>query len=755
MFASIIIPTKNAGPEFSKVLETVLHQEAPWDYEVLVIDSGSSDGTWEFLEQKEKGSGRLTTLQIPPEAFRHGATRNLGVEKTRGEFVVFLTQDALPVDETWLRKLVDTCAADETIAGVFGKHLAYPTASKLVQRDLELHFQRFTQGPNPVRLDDPERYQQDEEYRKFLHFFSNNNSCIRRSVWEKFPFPSVNFAEDQAWAKSIIEAGYSKAYADSAVVFHSHDYSPLETLKRSYDESRSFYEIFGYRLIKSQGAFLGHLRHRVATDFRYLERDEPGPALHRLGKAVSRNLAMLTGYYLGSRVKKGGASSWFLSLDQSVKRLSLETPGAKRIQKLLQKRREHGGVLPYLRGRRTHQLITHWSYGKAQHEKFERDVSNQDVIASFQIKLPGNYNAIHEARRRQYQDDLTLAWVIPYFVKGGGGHFNIFRCQKYLEELFGIKSTNFFYPSPQSSTSSETLTRELRAMAKRYYGSDYSQTPFELDWEKLANFPIVMATGWNTAYPVLTLDKALLKSYFIQDYEADFYPPGAKRLLAERTYDFGYFPICAGNWLPKKIGYIDGKKREQAHAWYALGADPSHYYPEPALAASRRGVCFYLRSFTERRGFELSLAAIQLLQEKHPEIPISTIGMPESELSFLKNCHHYGVRQIHELRGIYSRHHVYVTPSFTNYSLLPAEIIACGGRVIDLDLECNRTVRALFPAEYHFLAKASPIDIVDKIQSIVKAPPPKSAPKLPDWKSQYEKVGQALLQAFGREPKSS
>lgn len=244
MKASVIIPTKNPGDQFFAVLESVISQKTPWEYEILVIDSGSTDGTVNYVLSKKE----VKLLNIPPEEFGHGKTRNLGAEKSTGEFIVYITHDALPANQNWLFNLVEACDVSNDIGGAFGRHIAYDDASPFTKRDLKLHFDNLLMSGSVLRLEDLSRYEIDPGYRQLLHFFSSNNACLRRSVWEKIPLPDVDFAEDQIWAKTIIEAGYSKAYADNAIVYHSHDFGPWETGRRSFDESYAFKRYFGYNL---------------------------------------------------------------------------------------------------------------------------------------------------------------------------------------------------------------------------------------------------------------------------------------------------------------------------------------------------------------------------------------------------------------------------------------------------------------------------------------------------------------------------
>ena len=241
--ATVLIPTKNGGKIFEKVLERIVTQRTPWPFEILVIDSGSIDNTVETCHRYPN----VRLHKILPKEFGHGKTRNLGVSMARGEFIALITQDAMPYNEQWLKKMVEVIEQDPAIAGVFGRHIAYSDANPFTSYELEQHFAGFDAW-QVVQMDDPERYARDEGYRQVLHFFSDNNALIRRSVWEKHPYPDVDFAEDQIWAQKIIEAGYKKAYARDAVVVHSHNYKLFERLQRSFDEAYAFRRLFGYVL---------------------------------------------------------------------------------------------------------------------------------------------------------------------------------------------------------------------------------------------------------------------------------------------------------------------------------------------------------------------------------------------------------------------------------------------------------------------------------------------------------------------------
>lgn len=299
---AVVVPTKNAMRSLPALMAKVLTQQTSWPYEIIVIDSGSRDGTKEYL----RGLKQVRLIEIASEEFGHGKTRNLGVATADAEFVAFLTHDAIPINEHWLANLVATAETDDRIAGVFGRHLAYDSASPFTKSDLDRHFEGFLKHPRIFyRNLDAERYERDQGWRQLLHFYSDNNSLLRKSVWESIPYPDVEFAEDQLWARTIIEAGYWKAYEPNAVVYHSHDYAFFEQLKRAFDESRNFKKYFDYSLSPH---LLKALHSMVGLAFEAFHQkldDQYGQVTlkHRIQRAAQR-VALVAGHSLGANHEK-------------------------------------------------------------------------------------------------------------------------------------------------------------------------------------------------------------------------------------------------------------------------------------------------------------------------------------------------------------------------------------------------------------------------------------------------------------------
>jgi GT2 family glycosyltransferase len=223
---SVVIPVKDGGSDLVRCLEAIARQRVDDDVEVVVVDSGSRDGS--------RGRARsfgAHVHSIPPHEFQHGRTRNLGARLAAGEVLVFTSQDAFAASDTWLAGLTAPLATDGSVAGVYGRQLPHEGATPP-----ERYFLDFLYGPEPraQRLD-------NEESLSFeTTLFSNVNSAIPRSVWEEHPFAEdVVMSEDQEWSRRVLLAGLEIVYEPSAAVYHSHAYSLAGAMRRFFDSGVS------------------------------------------------------------------------------------------------------------------------------------------------------------------------------------------------------------------------------------------------------------------------------------------------------------------------------------------------------------------------------------------------------------------------------------------------------------------------------------------------------------------------------------
>ena len=111
-----MILTKNGGETFKASLGKIYQQETVFPFEVVAVDSGSTDSTLELLKKYP-----VRLFQIPPEKFKFGPTRDFGFEQAKGEIIVTISQDVIPIEKNWLTNLVSPFD-DPTISAVLYPH---------------------------------------------------------------------------------------------------------------------------------------------------------------------------------------------------------------------------------------------------------------------------------------------------------------------------------------------------------------------------------------------------------------------------------------------------------------------------------------------------------------------------------------------------------------------------------------------------------------------------------------------------------
>lgn len=211
MRASIVIRAKNEERDIGETLERAFAQVGVPDFEVIVVDSGSTDRTLEIVRRFP-----VKLIEIPPRSFTYGRSLNIGVRAATGEFVVSLSAHSLPADTQWLVNLIGPFA-DPTIGGVYGRELP---------RDNATVFELFGMWLSGVTSTRPRRQEMDM-------MFSNRNGAFRRGLVLEHPFDEqIPGAEDLAWADWIQQNGWAVYYEPAAAVYHSHGESLPRLLRR-------------------------------------------------------------------------------------------------------------------------------------------------------------------------------------------------------------------------------------------------------------------------------------------------------------------------------------------------------------------------------------------------------------------------------------------------------------------------------------------------------------------------------------------
>ena len=236
---SIVIPVKNGEKTIVKCLDAIQSQTLFSQSEVIIIDSGSTDGTLEILAKYPF----IRLYQIAPDEFNHGGTRNYGVSLAKGEFVVMTVQDAWAASDDWL-EIMYNHFKDEEVVAVVGQQVAphlkginphqwYRPVSQ--PRLIEIYFK------DPIDYLKLSGKEQDDSI-----FYDDVNTMYRKTVLLEIPFENIEFGEDMLWMKTAISKGHKAIYDARSSVWHYHfldkEYLYHVTLLVIYFK----YLIFGY-----------------------------------------------------------------------------------------------------------------------------------------------------------------------------------------------------------------------------------------------------------------------------------------------------------------------------------------------------------------------------------------------------------------------------------------------------------------------------------------------------------------------------
>ena len=243
---SVIIPVRNEALRIRQCIEGIRKQTVSV-HEVIVIDSGSTDGTREILSEYPD----VTVIEIDGSTFNHGLTRNLGVEASSGDFCLLTVGDAYAYDEHWIQHLLDGFVDDEVLA-VCGQQVVdhLPENNPLQwfrpQSIPELRRVQFTstEWGNLTPLEKKQAVGWDDV-----------NAMYRRNALRQHPFEKTSYSEDAIWAHHALSHGLALAYNRLARVYHYHFEDPDFAFRRALTSHYFRYKLTGYIPTLSEGSW--------------------------------------------------------------------------------------------------------------------------------------------------------------------------------------------------------------------------------------------------------------------------------------------------------------------------------------------------------------------------------------------------------------------------------------------------------------------------------------------------------------------
>lgn len=215
---SVVMRSFNEAWAIGDTIQQLFNQDFDGEIELIVIDSGSTDGSIGIIGE----SGRARLIQIPLGTYVPGVVLNQGASEATHDWIIYLNADATPVGRDWLVNLLKPCVDSPNFGAAFSRQVPRPDCMAVFAHDYDRCF-----GP-------------ERESKHWDHFFSMVSSVTRRSVLEKVPIrEDLQYAEDDEWTRRLIENGYEILYAEDSVAMHSHNYTLRQSYKRAFGDAKA------------------------------------------------------------------------------------------------------------------------------------------------------------------------------------------------------------------------------------------------------------------------------------------------------------------------------------------------------------------------------------------------------------------------------------------------------------------------------------------------------------------------------------
>jgi O-antigen biosynthesis protein len=661
-----VVPVKDGERYLAELLAALRREGVD---ELLVIDSGSTDRSLEIAR-----AAGVEPVEIAPQEFGHGRTRNLGAERATGELLWFLTQDATPAPGS-LDAFRAAFALDERVGAAYGPHLPREDTSPMIARELTDFFGGFEAaggGAAVQRAGDPT-------------FLSNVNACYRRACWEEIRFRDVPYSEDQAFGRDVLNAGWLKVYAPEAAVLHAHDYGPLEFMRRYFDEYRGLRVTEGHverfhplEVARWVGA-------TTAADVRWMA-ERGMPASERV-----RWTARATVHHGGRRI--------FSALGSRAERI----PAPLRRQLSLERRDD--GASPVSAPAPGDAAAPPLPGGRRIGARRDQD----DYEDAARVLRDGPAPLLPPVPGMDGRDRLRIAMVVPPWARGSGGHNTLFQLMSRLEQRGHVCS---IWLADLYGEQSHVWPAVLRRQVNEWFAP--FEGPVHNGFEHWSGADVVLATGWQTVHPALRLEGVRARAYVVNDHEPEFFPTSTESRLAEDTYRHGLHCIAASPWLRDLVASRYGASADA----FQLGVDHDLYRPLDVVRR-RDTVIYYARHSTDRRAVPIGLMALEELHRRRPDVRIVLFGADDPPLTSFP-YEQLGILSPAQLGTLYNEATVGLCLSLTNFSLMPKEMLACGLPCVEL---AGVSAESIFGADGPLqLAPLEPVALATAVEQLLDDP---------------------------------
>ena len=223
----VIIPTYKPGKEFADLLKRLSEQSKEIN-QIIVMNTEKDYLDMSVFQGLAAGfREKIQVFHVSKAEFDHGATRHAGTLHSKADYMVMMTQDAMPVDEKLVENLT-TALEQENVAVAYARQLARLDSGIIEKTTRQFN---YPENSHVKTMEDLPRLGIK------TYFCSNVCAAYKKEVYEKLGgfIKRTIFNEDMIYAATAAKAGYAIAYAADALVYHSHDYTCMQQFHRNFD----------------------------------------------------------------------------------------------------------------------------------------------------------------------------------------------------------------------------------------------------------------------------------------------------------------------------------------------------------------------------------------------------------------------------------------------------------------------------------------------------------------------------------------
>lgn len=280
---SLVMRSYNEAWAIADTLKGVFDQDYEGEIELIVIDSGSTDGSHEIIERYNSKD----FIILEPGTYVPGKVLNQGFKLSTNDWVVFLNSDATPANKQWLTELLTTAVNSPKLGAAFSRQIPRKDCQAVFAHDYDRCF-----GPN-------------RESKNWDHFFSMVSCVAYKPTWEKIPIrEDLQYAEDDEWTRRLKDDGYEIILAEKSIAIHSHNYTPAQAYKRAKGDAIAVAQAGNVPDVKRswhRDVFLPAIKDTI-RDFSYCKRTgQIGQIPHAYQVRYQQRLGRMHGYNEGSK----------------------------------------------------------------------------------------------------------------------------------------------------------------------------------------------------------------------------------------------------------------------------------------------------------------------------------------------------------------------------------------------------------------------------------------------------------------------